>query len=81
MVAEKPPLCSSDQAGVGLCGLCLELTMSSEGLGFVSVCSTWNLAWGLNQVCLEFAGSSWTAPIKHEEEQPIAWKKAECKHC
>lgn len=41
--------------------------------GFVSVCS--NVAWGLNQVCLEFAGSSGTAPIKPEKEQPVAWKR------
>lgn len=81
MVAEKPPLCSSDQAGVGLCGLCLELTMSSEGLWLCL--SVFHLELGLGTepglfgVCWVFM----TAPIKHEEEQPIAWKKAECKHC
>lgn len=33
------------------------------------------MAWGLDQVCLEFAGSSGTAPIKPEEEQPTGWKR------
>lgn len=40
---------------------------------FASVCST--VALGLNQVCLEFAESLGTAPVKPEEEQPIAWKR------
>lgn len=41
--------------------------------GFVSVCS--KVTRGLNQVCLEFAGSSGTAPIKPEEEQPVDWRR------
>lgn len=39
----------------------------------LSQCS--KVAWGLNQVCLEFAGSSGTTPIKPKEEQPIDWKR------
>lgn len=69
-VAEKHPLCSSAQAGARPCAW--SLPCHQREFGFVSVCSSG--AWGLNHICLEFAGSSGTA-IKPEEEQPKAWKR------
>lgn len=41
--------------------------------GFVPLYS--KMVRALNQVCLEFAGSSETPPIKPEEEQPIDWER------
>lgn len=70
MVAGKPLLGSSDQPGVGPAW---SSQSHQRDFAFVSVCS--RVALGLNQVCLEFAGSSGTVPIKPEEEQPIAWKR------
>lgn len=70
MVAGKPLLGSSDQPEVGPAW---SSQSHQRDFAFVSVCS--RVALGLNQVCLEFAGSSGTVPIKPEEEQPIAWKR------